>query len=90
LRPNATITITDGMVAQSGKVINITVSNPKHIKVALQPLFSELKLSDLSWRDAAEPAAEPNAQTPRRPTTASNVSPSKADMRKEGSSSMML
>jgi hypothetical protein len=55
LRKNDTISITDGKIAQSGKVINITVSNPKHIKVALLPLFTELKLSDLSWRLPRQP-----------------------------------
>lgn len=92
LRKNDTISITDGMVAQSGKVINITVSNPNHIKVALQPLFTELTLSDLSWRDMAEPAAEQNTQTPRRPASTSKGSPLKEDRRQAhpGPSSMML
>lgn len=93
LRKNDTISISDGIIAQSGKVINITVSNPKHIKVELQPLFTELKISDLSWRDSVESITEPTLATPltsRTAITTPRESPSKEDRRKDGSDSSSI
>ena len=49
-----TITVKNGLISQSGKVVNVTIERQEDIEVALQPLFSPApKLGDVSWRGMA-------------------------------------
>jgi hypothetical protein len=44
-----TIAVKDGVIAQSGKVINLTIEKEDGIEVLTHPLFPELNLADLAW-----------------------------------------
>jgi hypothetical protein len=72
LNKGDTISVKNGLIHQSGNVMNITVDTLDDIEVLVQPLFIGLSLCDLSWRGTPIKIEKKSPTKPQRNVSAGN------------------